>query len=183
MTKFIRIAACLMTAIFSCSGSFAQTDQDKLRAPVSPGSITISPGAGPGISFESHSTDFIVGVKTAVEFGIWQAGPGVVTLGGELGLSTGDLSHNLFVAARSVWHYGWHVPGLDTYTGLSAGGRLRFNDNKAYHTEGFNDGTTLHPAVGVFVGGSYFLSRHFGVNIEAGYDITIIQVGLIFKLR
>ena len=36
---------------------------------------------------------------------------------------------------------------------------------------------------GAFVGASYFLSRNFGLNAEAGYDITNVQFGIVFKLK
>jgi hypothetical protein len=65
--------------------------------------------------------------SAVVEAGLWQAGPGVVTLGGEIGgsfLSGGYQydnnysSRTVIVAARAAWHYGWQVPGLDTYGGV-----------------------------------------------------------------
>jgi len=126
------------------------------------------------------------GTKLAVERGMWEAGPGVITLGGEIGgafSTSGSYKSNIIVvAARSAYHYGWNVPSLDTYGGFSLGPGFRSSD----YQSGQNSTSTNHdvvPAFGFFLGGSYFLSSNIGVNAEFGYDITVFQAGVVFKLN
>ncbi len=168
----------------------AQTRKGTIT-PFKKGSTTLNLGLGFGTDykndFRGNST---FGTKAAIEFGIWPAGPGTVSLGPEIGLTTAnddryyrdDFRARTFVAAaRSAWHYGWKVPGLDTYAGVSAGAgfyHYEYDDN--HKRFDYND---VFPVVGGFVGVSYFFTPGFGVNAEAGFDITSIQGGLVFKLR
>ena len=126
------------------------------------------------------------GTKVAVERGMWELGPGVLTLGAEAGGSfskAGSYKSNIIiVAARSAYHFGWDVPKLDTYAGFSLGPGFRSSDYYA----GNNNYDTKHDVIiapGFFVGGSYFFSDNVGVNVEVGYDITVVQGGLVFKLN
>ena len=182
MTKTPTTATFVFFSLFLSFNSLAQTGKPDPEAIMARGSILFNAGAGPGISHERCHYDFIYGIKGALEYGVWRAGPGVITLGGEIGSSNGDLSHNFFLAARSAWHYGWHVRGLDTYAGFSLGARYYINLDDIYYMDGSHQ-NQVFPAAGGFVGASYFLNRHFGFNVEAGYDISIIQAGIIFKLR
>jgi len=158
------------------------------------GTITVNIGVGAGRSGYAYNgyngaglgygTGF--GTKVAIERGMWELGPGVLTLGLEAGASfskAGSYKSNIIVvAARSAYHFGWNVTNLDTYAGVSAGPGFRSSDyyagNNVYATK--HDVTV---APGFFVGGSYFFSPNIGVNVEAGYDITVIQGGLVFKLN
>jgi len=122
-----------------------------------------------------------------MEWGLWKAGPGTITLGPELGgsFSTGGYYDNysvrtIVVAGRSAWHYGWKVRGLDTYGGLSLGMGF-IHEEYVTDVEYVSNRTIVVP--GAFVGASYFLSRNFGLNAEAGFDITNVQFGIIFKLK
>jgi hypothetical protein len=143
----------------------------------------------PGIGNEYNSNYYnsALGTKAVIEAGLWQAGPGVITLGGEVGgsFSSGGTLDNykastVIVAGRSAWHHGWNVRGLDTYAGLSAG--IGFNQYK-YNKNGTVKQSETIPVFGGFVGASYFITPSFGINLEAGYDITQIQGGIILKLK
>lgn len=145
-----------------------------------------------GSGYYGYGTGF--GTKIALERGMWQLGPGVLTLGLEAGASFGKASYAssykssiIIVAARSAYHYGWNVSKLDTYGGVSIGPGFRSNDYNAYdNNTGLDSKYTKHDvtvAPGIFVGASYFFSSNIGVNVEAGYDITEIQGGIIFKLK
>jgi len=157
------------------------------------GSITVNIGAGLGRSAYggvgvyaggfSYGTG--LGVKAAIEMGMWQLGPGVLSLGLEAGGSFSNATYSgngyhsniIIAAARSAYHFGWNVDKLDTYAGVSIGPGFRsygYTGNKA------ND-VVVSP--GIFVGGVYYFSPNIGVNVEAGYDITEIQGGIIFKLK
>ena len=163
------------------------------QSPVSPvkkGSITFMAGVGIGNEYNSNYYNQALGTKAALEFGLWQAGPGVITLGVQAGgtFSNGGgiqknyKAHTFIVAGRSAWHYGWKVKGLDTYAGLSAGAGFNQysyynqNENKFIQNE-------VIPVFGGFVGASYFVTPSFGFNVEAGRDITMIQGGIILKIK
>jgi hypothetical protein len=104
-------------------------------------------GFGPGIHFYSgYTAGFGPGFQVAFEKGMWQLGPGVLTLGAEVGMSyfsytntyygyyIGEVFHpdvsytyrwfSFIMAARCAYHYGWKIPGLDTYGGVAAGMRF-----------------------------------------------------------
>ena len=162
------------------------------QAPLSPvqkGSVTFNAGVGIGNEYNSNYYSNALGTKAAIEFGLWQAGPGVITLGAEAGgtFSKGGPSNydnykarTFVVAGRSAWHHGWNVKGLDTYAGLSAG--AGFNQF-SYRDNGTIRENEVVPVFGGFIGASYFVTPTFGFNIEAGYDITQIQGGIILKLK
>ena len=158
------------------------------------GTITVNVGVGVGRSsfgnaginnsgYYGYGNGF--GTKAAIERGMWELGPGVLTLGFEVGaaFSSGHNSYKsniIIVAARSAYHFGWNVPNLDTYGGVSLGPGFRSYDYTS------NNKSTQHDVIiapGIFVGGSYYFSPNIGVNVEAGYDITMIQGGLVFKLN
>ncbi len=181
MTKTLSTFGFAVICFFFSFTARAQKGNQDLESPISLGSATLNLGAGPGLTYK-YCNDLSVGIKTALEFGLWRAGPGVITLGGEFGISINELSHSIVLAGRSAWHYGWHVRGLDTYGGVSLGAGFYSDDSKVYSVDG-SHADQVFPVVGGFIGVSYFLNRHFGFNVEAGYDISIVQVGIIFKLR
>ena len=161
------------------------------NGPVTPfqvGTVTVSGGIGIGSEYNGDYYNSPFGIKAAVEYGIWEAGPGVVSLGGEIGgsFSNGGYqdynnykSNTVVVAARAAWHYGWDVPGLDTYGGVSAGlGFHHFQYNDPYYSH-----NSVLAVPGIFVGASYFVTPSFGFNAEAGHDITDVQVGVVFKIQ
>ncbi|MDO9373388.1 MAG: hypothetical protein Q7T76_03165 [Ferruginibacter sp.] len=186
MKRKIYIPAMLfLVGLSLASQSFAQRNGG--NGPVTPvrvGSVILNLGVGVGHPYKyAYNSNF--GTKAALEFGIWQAGPGVVTLGGEVGASFSNRDRNddykartVVVAVRSAWHYGWKVRGLDTYGGVATG--LGFH-NRNYDND--IDRNEVRPVVGAFVGASYFVTPNFGFNAEAGNDITAIQAGIVFKLK
>jgi hypothetical protein len=189
--QFIAFAFCLLSIQVSTAQTKHTTNAGSLRgtiAPVRVGSVTLNIGAGPGSEYKGDYYNAAFGTKASVEWGLWHAGPGVITLGIEAG---GSFSHGgyyyddfrsrtIIIAGRSAWHYGWKVKGLDTYGGLSAG--IGFHHYDYYNNKKY-DSNEVIPVIGAFVGASYFVSPQFGFNAEAGYDITNFQIGVIFKIR
>jgi hypothetical protein len=178
-----------IAVVSSASAQHSRPAANGPTTPVEVGSVLFNAGIGVGSGYQGDYYNSPFGLKAALEFGLWQAGPGVITLGGEVGgsFSNGGYhdydnynSRTFVVAGRAAWHYGWQVRGLDTYGGVSAG--LGFHH---YHYE--NPGDYTHNSVigvpGIFVGASYFVTPTFGFNAEAGHDITDIQVGVVFKLN
>ncbi|MEO6316387.1 MAG: hypothetical protein ABIU63_05165 [Chitinophagaceae bacterium] len=156
-------------------------------APVHVGSATLNLGIGIGSEYKDHYYNSPFGMKAAVEWGLWHAGPGTITLGAEAGASFSNggyyddyRSRTAIIAMRSAWHYGWKVKGLDTYGGFSGG--VGFH-HYGYRNNNRFEGDQVIPVFGAFIGASYFVAPRFGFNAEAGYDITRFQVGVIFKLK
>jgi hypothetical protein len=172
------------------------------KDPMDTEAMFIGFGFGPAIQYYSgYSAGFGPGFGASFEKGMWQLGPGVLTLGAELGFSyfayNGDFwdvngdhagySYNWFTsitAVRSAYHYGWDVKGLDTYGGIAAGMRfLIFNETyDSGYPNAYNPGS-IYPFVGMFVGTSYFFNDLIGINGELGYNINYAQIGMTFKLR
>jgi hypothetical protein len=159
--------------------------------PAGPGSGILGFGFGPGIPYFS-STGFGPAILVHYDYSIWRAGPGTISLGGQAGTSffREDYSHeglyykysrtNLGFVFRGAYHYGWKVPGLDTYAGFGAGTLV------SIHNDNWNDPGKKYVEVGflptAFFGGSYFFSDLVGVNAECGYNFAYISVGLNFRL-
>ena len=190
MKKLIFIS--LITA--GCAGITQHSmAQSRLRGnssaitPVRVGSVTLNLGMGAGSEYNGDYYNSPFGMKAAIEWGLWHAGPGTITLGAETGASFSNggyyndyRTHTGVVAMRSAWHYGWKVRGLDTYGGLSAGIGFHHRD---YRNDFDYDYNEVIPAFGAFIGASYFVAPRFGFNLEAGHDITDVQVGIIFRLK
>ncbi len=166
------------------------TQAQSNNAPISPvekGTVTFNIGAGLGNEYSGNYYNTAYGSKAAIEVGMWQAGPGVITMGGQVGASFSNggvyanyRTNTVVVAGRSAWHHGWNVKGLDTYAGLSAGAGFQ---NYRYDKNGRVNQSEVVPVFGGFIGASYFISPSFGFNVEAGSDITRIQAGIVLKLK
>ena len=151
-------------------------------------------GIGPATQFWGNGYGFGPALKVAAEKGMWQVGPGVFTLGGEFSMSYFGHTYfqgfkeswvNLIFAARSAYHYGWDVPGLDTYAGVPLGiGFSFYHDNYNLKAVHYNHGYhAVYPYFGLILGGSYFFNANLGVNAEVGYNSTFANVGMVFKIR
>jgi hypothetical protein len=123
---------------------------------------------------------------------IWQAGPGTISLGGQIGtsffwhkysnkeLNYKDTWTNIAFVFRGAYHYGWKVPGLDTYAGFGGGPIISMHHDDEYY-EG-NNTTHVGFSPTAFIGVSYFFNDVVGLNSEAGYNFTYISIGLNFRI-
>jgi hypothetical protein len=155
------------------------------------GSGILGFGFGPGIPYYGGS-GFGPAFLVHYDHSIWQAGPGAISLGGQIGTSFfwHDYAHhddyyknswtNLGFVFRGAYHYGWKVPGLDTYAGFGAGTLFSmFNDGGYdYGKDSFH--AQFLPTC--FFGASYFFNDMVGLNSEVGYNFAYISIGLNFKL-
>lgn len=167
--------------------SFSTTSIAQTGAAFEKGTVTFSAGVGVGTEYNNKYYNSGFGTKAVVETGLWNAGPGTISLGGQVGASFSNGGYyedyktsTIVVAGRSAFHYGWNISGLDTYAGLSAG--AGFNNYRYYRNENVNQSEVI-PVFGGFVGASYFVTPNFGFNVEAGRDVTSIQAGIIFKIK
>jgi hypothetical protein len=185
-TKLLPITLSLV--LCGCvTASNAQIDPHLSFNPIEVGSISINAGVGLGVPYHgSAGTPF--GVKASVNWGVVDLGPGVITLGLSGGGSfshgstegVSENSSSIVILACGAWHYAWEVPGLDLYGGLSSGvavHHFRYGDP----LDRSSNSADLLP--GIFVGASYFVVPAFGFNAELGDDITILQLGIVIKIR
>jgi len=201
--KIIVLTVLLFFLVFPGKILHAQSTAD----PVGLDAWVLNFGIGAGNNYWGNGNGFGPGMKVAFEKGMWKVGPGVFTLGGEMGFSyfwhnwnyyhTGqdknlDLNEtwiNVMVGARAAYHWGFDVKGLDVYGGIPLG--IGFS---LYNYSGWDDtgewkewgGYGHHPVfhyVGVFFGASYFFNEVIGLNAEVGYNATFGQIGLVFKLN
>ena len=132
------LAAAAITSLMAFSNSAKAQKSNESSFEV--GSLTLNIGAGLGrgsyggygyygSGYYGYGT--ALGVKAAVERGMWQLGPGVLSLGAEIGGSFSTARYNsyksniIIAAVRSAYHFGWNVPNLDTYGGVSLGPGFR----------------------------------------------------------
>lgn len=178
------------SSLFCISEGMAQS-RSAASNPFRKGTTTLNLGVGFGSYYnDEFRSSSSIGTKAALEFGIWKAGPGVISLGAQAGAVLANRANNrnredfrsraVILAGRSAWHYGWKVPGLDTYAGGSAG--IRFYHYSYKNGRDYSD-DYADPVLGAFAGVSYFFTERFGVNAEAGFDVTSLQAGIIFKLK
>src|SRR6202007_1888354 len=66
----------------------AQHGANGPTTPIKLGSVSLNAGIGVGANYKGDSYGTAFGFKVAAEWGLWEAGPGVITLGPELGVST-----------------------------------------------------------------------------------------------
>jgi hypothetical protein len=185
--KKISVFVLSLISISLSQNVFAQSKSSATGGtnPMQIGSLFVNVGVGFGAGYKNPTYNTPWGFKVSAEYGMWQAGPGVITLGPEIGGTFSGqhindnsyISSTFVVAGRAAWHYGWDVPGLDTYGGFSAG--IGFNHYTTHDTDINNP----LPYFGAFAGASYFVTPGFGFNSEFGYDITNFQVGVVFKIQ
>lgn len=123
---------------------------------------------------------------------IWQAGPGTISLGGQIGVSFFSRDYttdnhlyknrwsNVAVIARGAYHYGWGLPGFDTYAGIGAGPLLCMFDNDGYDNGRKSSHLTILPAA--FAGVTYFFNNIIGINAECGYNLAYASAGITFRI-
>jgi hypothetical protein len=180
----IAITAILLSSMMP---SMAQVGPRPPVSPIEVGSIAINAGAGFGVPYNG-SIGVPFGVKAAINWGLANLGNGVLTFGLASG---GSFSHGssesisettsrIYILGRGAWHYGWLAPGLDLYGGLSSGFAF---DRFHYGDPLDRTDRSAHLLAGIFGGASYFLTPGFGFNAEAGYDITILQLGIVAKIQ
>lgn len=187
-----RINAILIGALLT-GLPFFNTLSAQNKGPMDPMSLddwTIGLSLGAGTPLWGNGNGFGPAMKFTFEKGMWQLGPGVLTLGGEGTFSFfahkyGNDYHeawiNFIVGARSAYHYGWNVRGLDTYAGIPMGMGFSLYSHDDY--AGYSNYFPVYFYSGIFFGASYFFNKNLGVNGELGYNSTYANIGIIYKLN
>ncbi len=160
------------------------------------GTNVISGGLGLGSSLASGYTYGTqgIGLSATYERGIWEAGPGVISLGAYIGYKSFTYAGNdggyaysykwnyTIIGARGAYHFtGLNVDKLDLYAGLMLSyDNLSFsanNDFPGYTAGNYSGGIELSP----FVGARYYFANNLGVYGELGYGVAILNIGLSYK--
>lgn len=184
--------ALVVISFFSAAGVHAQAFEA--------GTNVVSAGIGLGSSLASGFTygSQSPGFSASYERGIWEAGPGVISLGGYVGFKTfkyGFIDNGgtvesykwnyTIIGARGAYHFtGIDVENLDLYAGVMiAYDNLNFSyTNSAGVTTGYNVGSyNSGLGVSVFAGARYYFAGNLGVFGELGYGVSILNIGLSYK--
>ena len=121
-------------------------------------------------------------------------GPGVLGLGGYVGMSSYKYEYtwyggdnwgwkytSVIVGARGTYHMDW-VENLDTYGGLLLG--FNIITSKVFGDQTYITGSASGSGIAYsfFVGGRYFLSDNFALMAELGYGIAYLSLGITLGL-
>ena len=90
------------------------------------------------------------------------------------------------IAFRAAYHFDFGVDKLDVYAGI--GGALHIitdtysTDDPEYFNSSYNETDRLIDGGPSIYGGVRFLfTKKFGMYAEAGYDISVLNGGFVFK--
>ncbi len=167
--------------------------------PFEKGNHAINLGIGFGHTgyIGTYYKGFIPSISGSYEYGIVEVPmgaelTGVVGVGGYLGWSTGKyvysnnadrVYNNVIFGARGNYHFIF-MDKLDTYAGVWLGYRVTswkwVGDGQvpSYWTD--SRGSAL--VGGAYVGARYYFSDTFAVNAELGYLISVLNLGVTFKI-
>jgi len=154
-------------------------------------------GIGLGLGNNWYRVGGIVpAIRANFDHGFFEAGPGIISLGGSAGISYCTYDNflgqgynqswtNVVIASRGAWHYNFGNIGnenFNAYGGAGIGIRLEFYKNN------YNGSTVIVddyggpiPHFSTFIGGSYQFSESLGIFTELGYDVTNVLFGLNFR--
>jgi hypothetical protein len=161
------------------------------------GTNVISAGIGLGSSIANYSYGTqSPGFNVTYDRGFWEAGPGVVSLGGYAGIKDykdGYVSNGYaysekwdytVIGVRGAWHFtGLDVDNLDLYGGLMLAYyalSYSYSDNQGNAGGSLgNYGNTV--GVSVFAGAKYYFAGNLGAFGELGFGANILSLGLSYK--
>lgn len=147
------------------------------------GTNVISGGIGLGGNFGSYSTSTQApGFSINYERGVWDVGPGVVSLGGYVGTKTYKYKYSnnvdkwsyTIVGVKGAYHYnGFEVENLDVYGGvLLSYNILSYSGLGSYGSRAGFTG---------FLGGRWYFTDSIAVFAEAGYGVAYLTLGISFR--
>jgi hypothetical protein len=133
-------------------------------------------------------------VSASFEYGLMELGPGILGIGGYLGLSTykwestfsgstyGWKYSNVIIGARGYYHYNF-IEKLDTYGGLLLGYNIVSSKETGDWPFGIDyTANSSSVAWSFFIGGRYYFTDSFAVMAELGYGIAWLIIGVSLKL-
>ncbi|MGF1639140.1 MAG: hypothetical protein ACFCUU_18835 [Cyclobacteriaceae bacterium] len=122
-------------------------------------------------------------INLQYERGMWEAGPGVISLGGFVGYKSfnyrdSDFSVNYTnIGVRSAYHYhGIDNDKIDVYGGLMLS-YLNINSNLGSLGSASSGGLRFD----LYVGGRYYFMENLAGFAELGFGFTVLNVGVALK--
>jgi hypothetical protein len=190
MKKSILFSIAIVTiAVFSANSAKAQA--------FDVGTNVISAGIGLGSSIANYTYGTQTpGFNLTYDRGIWEAGPGVISLGGYIGIK--DYSYGYVengyafsekwnytvFGVRGAWHFtGLNIDKLDLYGGLMLG---YYAVSYSYSDNAGNSGSSLGNygstvGLSVFAGAKYYVAGNLAVFGELGFGANILDLGVAYK--
>ena len=171
MKKIILVFA---VALFSATTMQAQEFE------VGTNAVNFGIGLGGGYYNAASGVSISPGFSVSYERGIWDAGPGVVSLGAFGGYKSYDLGSSvdlsqLTFGVRGAYHYtGFDIDNLDVYGGVA----ISFD---RYGYDGSNLSDYNDTNFGAFIGGRWYFSDTFAVFAEAGYGASVLTLGVSLR--
>jgi hypothetical protein len=158
------------------------------------GTNVVSAGIGLGSSLDGYNGTQGIGLSATYERGIWEAGPGIISLGAYIGYKTytysgvsGGYAYSYkwdytIIGARGAYHFtGLNVENLDLYAGLMLSydnlSTSISNQSPGYLPGSYSGGIELSP----FAGARYYFANNLGVYGELGFGVSILSIGLSYK--
>ena len=131
-------------------------------------------------------------INAQYERGIWEVGPGVISIGGYLGYKSYKYSDAnttvkqdyTIVGGRGAYHFtGLNIDHLDVYGGIM----ISYDHSSLSYT--YNNGTgnsSYNPSgsgveVSPFVGGRYYFAGGLGAYAELGFGVNNFNTGLCYR--
>ncbi|OFX62487.1 MAG: hypothetical protein A2046_02375 [Bacteroidetes bacterium GWA2_30_7] len=167
----------IITALTISNVAFSQTMEK--------GTLMFGAGVGPSMNYLGLTGTSTPAIRLTGEKGMFEIGPGVLALGGEIGMfnqtykSSSYYYHytasflSLIFAGRAAYYYNFEellkTPQFNAYAGSALGIRIVTNDQ-------------AYPHFGAFVGANWFLTKKFAGFVEAGYDMSWGTIGFNFIL-
>lgn len=160
--------------------------------------INVDIGFGNTGYMGTYYKGFVPSISGSYEYGIVEVPmgselTGVVSVGGYLGWSTATYAYwssdikrvynNITFGARGNYHFIFHDK-LDTYAGVWLGYRISNGKWKGDSTipPGWDDVKSSSVVGGAYVGARWYFTDSFAVNAELGYLISILNLGITFKI-
>lgn len=184
MKKEILLLSLCLSISFA---SIQAQDKSKVSDVYATGTNVVSAGIGFGSSLSSYSGSQSPAISLQYERGLWQAGPGVISLGAYLGFKTSKYNGDGYsykwsytiIGVRGAYHFTQlKVKNLDLYGGVMlAYNNLHFTDSQGNSTRNYASTTGFS----LFIGGRYYFAQNIGVFLELGYGVANANVGLSLK--
>lgn len=174
--------------IFISYATLHAQDKTKESNVYSIGTNVASVGVGLGSSIAGYSYGSqSPAISLQYERGLWEVGPGVISLGGYLGFKTYKYSGSGYsykwsytiIGVRGAYHLTQiNVKNLDLYGGVMlAYNNLHFTDNQGNSTVSYGSTTGFS----IFLGGRYYFTQNIGAFLELGYGVAYANLGLALK--
>ena|ERR1700743_631920 len=161
------------------------------------GTNVVSFGLGLGSSIAGYTYGSQTpGISLQYERGLWEAGPGVISLGGYLGYKgykysafAGPDSYTekwnyTILGVRGAYHFtGLDVDHLDVYGGLMLAYDALNYSYTSNNGNGFANSGSYGSDLGLtaFVGAKYYFAGDLGAFAELGYGVAFLNLGISYK--